>query len=104
MIVYALWNGGSSYRPGSLDDGDLERFPSMAAARQAFAQRSESRGWERYAFHYVDRPEESACLPSIDHATTSLTVYAYDPRESTDPYPSCLLTIGPRGGIVRDHC
>lgn len=96
-MIFVLWNGGTNYSPGDLST-DLEQFTSMAAAAEALRDRADNGHWCPQDFHYLDREPASNLTPNAD-ADPSMTVWFYDPRDVTDPYPDREIKIGPRGGI-----
>jgi hypothetical protein len=101
-MIYAMWHGGSSYSQGDIDT-DLETFASMKDAGRALRERARHGYSQPQTFNYADGRTENVLCPCADEAPT-MTVYRYDPRETTDPYPDTILSIGPRGGIVRESC
>ncbi|HTF53579.1 MAG TPA: hypothetical protein VK735_39555 [Pseudonocardia sp.] len=101
MTLFALWNGGSSYGPSYLDD-HLETFPSMAAAREAFADRANIGYWQPQTFTYANGRTDTTLTPSVDDRA-SMSLYLSDPRETSDPYPDRLVEFGPRGGVRVSH-
>jgi len=86
MIVYALWHGGASYAPGSIET-DLETFDSLAAAKDAFASRA---GFDPY---YPCVSEDTA-----EDGGPSMWIFLAEP-DSRDPYPDRIIEFGPRGGV-----
>ena len=103
MTIYALWHGGYSYTPGSIDEGDLEVFPSVQRAGQALRDRYDSNGCRTVPFVYADGRTERTLLPAVDAESTSMDVYLYDPRETAGPWPNVRLTLGPRLGVRRER-
>lgn len=87
MTVYMIWNGGSGYGCGELDD--LEEFETLAAARQAFTERATT---------------FDAYYPCVEHDTPDNggpTAWLYmDKPTDPDAYPDRVLEFGPRGGLV----
>ena len=87
-----LWHGGSSYEVGYIDE-DTEEFPSLAAAKDAFAGRADTLE-TYYPCVSEDTPEDGG---------PSAQVFFADPREFADPYPDRVLSFGPRGGVRVEH-
>lgn len=85
MKVWALFHYGYSYAAPYVDEA--EAFDSLAACRDAFAYRLSGR---------------DSYYPCTDESATA-SVYFADPRESHDPYPDRVLTVGPRGGIKENR-
>lgn len=98
-MVYALWNGGSSY---SISDmSHLEEFRSIKHATETFRERAETSGAAHLNTYYADCENEAVRFPAVDE-TTSMGVYKYDPREGNNG-PNFRLSLGPRGGIRREN-
>jgi hypothetical protein len=102
MVVFALWHGGSSYSPGSIENGDLEKFDTIAQARETFRDRAETSGGWPLPTYFVDRENNGTRFPAVDEKT-SMDVYTYDPRAAGDPYPNFRFILGPRGGVRREN-
>lgn len=101
-MFYALWHGGPSCSNGSIENGDLESFPSIRAAKCAFLERYESGGGSTCLVRYANKPHEYVLFPAVTTDST-MDVYLYDPRESGDPYPSFRLFFGPLLGVRREN-
>src|SRR5688572_27353451 len=101
-MVYALWHGGPSYSTSSIEDGDLESFPSIRAAKCALLDRYESGGSSTCEVRYVDKAHERTLFPSVTTDST-MDVFTYDPREVVDPSPRFRLVFGPRLGVRREN-
>lgn len=100
MIVFATWNGGSSYSPSSIPE-DVERFDSIGDAKYEF--------WARYnlsvsrPFEYVNRDSENVEVPAVSE-DSEMWLYFGDPSEERDPYPDRIVKFGPRGGVRVERC
>lgn len=101
MIVFGFFDD-CSYMSAS-----LERFTSISDAKAQLRARYESNGHLHCPVRYVHRTADGAeyltaedgeyLFPAVtEHAT--ITLYA---TTETD-YPMCRLSIGPRGGIVKE--
>lgn len=99
MQVFALWNGGSSYRPSSIHDNDLEVFDSIAAAGQALSDRARLGHHYPQTFRYADGREVSALTPNADEGA-SMDLFFADPREATDAIPDRRLVLTRNGNAV----
>jgi hypothetical protein len=98
--VYAHWYDTSVVCDPS---ADLERFDSLCAAREAFAERYTA-GWSPVRFDYVNRSPETSAVPCVSEQCEML-IYFADPRDTIgDPYPDRRLSLGPRGGVVAEPC
>lgn len=101
MAVFAVWHGGSSYSVGDIS-AHLEKFASIAAAKRVFAERARTSGAFPLSTYFVNRENTPVRFPAVDE-NTSMDVYAYDPRETADPYPDFRLVLGPKGGVRREN-
>jgi hypothetical protein len=90
-MIFGLWNGGSSYADGYLDN-DLERFESIDTARAALDSRAINGHWCLQDFDYVNRPAERALCPTVEGSYMDL--YFADPTGDTDPVPDMRLKQG----------
>lgn len=100
MKVYGKWYGGASY--GAPDEGNIEVFPSIAAAERALISRY-ARGYSFFQhFNYVNREPERALTPAVDE-TSEIHLYGGDPTGERDPHPFRIIHIGPRGGVVNER-
>ena len=81
--VWATWHGGHGYAVPSLESREV--FPSTAAAVETFRNRLAN----------VD-----GSTPCVDSSAT-MHLYHADPAgdDVTDPYPSRVVEIGPRGAV-----
>ena len=98
MQVWALYYGGGTYATDPIRD--LERFPSITAAVQAFRARMSG---EYVDFLYVHSAPEYGVRAYAESDATMLLWPAdrpYDP----EAYPAWRLYVGPRGGVVRERC
>lgn len=105
--VFALWHGGQGYGHSDPTD-DLECFPSMQTAREAFAERATRGDSWRQRFAYVNRAPEAVYCPCVENSSMTLW-FGLEPDEdgrysAQDAYPDRILTIGPRGGVRAEHC
>jgi len=105
-MIYALWHGGASYSQGSVhawpgEPSRVETFASIRAAGAALLSRARRGYWERQTFTYADGRTDATLCP-VANEGPSMTLWWTDPRESDDPYPDRLLTIGPRGGLRQE--
>ena len=82
--TWMLWFGGSSYAAPTTDDA--EEFDTIKEAREAFEARAD---FDPY-------------FPCVSEDTCAHLFFA-DPRETSDPYPDRVLTLGPRGGVREDN-
>lgn len=96
--VYAMWHGGSSYAHPYVSD-HVEGFDTLDEVKYAFQERMHASRIPA-TFKYLDRPEETTYCPVVEEST--MTVWYYDPRESTDPYPDLILTQGPEDEILEE--
>lgn len=101
MRVWAQWHGGINY--AAPDMSHLERFASLANAREAFTSRRYQGYWIQQTFAYVDRPLEIAFTPNVE-SDSELWLYFRDPRGERDPWPDERMYFGPRGGVHRERC
>lgn len=85
MRVFGLWWGGANYAAPSVER-DTEEFDSLRLAKHIF--------W--------NRANRNAYYPCV--SGSSLQLFRTDPRESSDPYADCIITLGPRGGIRLEVC
>lgn len=107
-IIYAMWWGGYGYSLGNLygDQGhpsEVEIFHTMEDVRHALRDRYNSNGQRVVPFHYADGRTERTLLPAVTEAA-NFTVWFYDPRETSDPYPDRTVTFGPQMGVKVEHC
>jgi hypothetical protein len=83
--VWAVFNGGVNYSPGSVHElRDIEEFPSLRAAGDAL--------WSRVS----DR------MQLVDRASASMHIWLACPNDGhgdVTEYPDGIATIGPRGGV-----
>jgi hypothetical protein len=104
MTVFGLWHGGIGYSHSEIET-DLERFGSIAEAEEAMRDReTNNSGAYTKDFKYVYRAPESVLLPAVEGSSMDLFVGGEwgDPIPEGGAYPDYRLTIGPRGGIVRE--
>jgi len=94
MLIYAQWNGGSSYAHGGVED--RECFTSYREATEALCDRRESGHWYEQTFLYINRPQDRALTPCVDESSY-LDLYAT--RDSDDLIGR--IEFGPRGGVRR---
>lgn len=77
--------------PGCIDPADYERHDTIADAVRSFG------AWCEEADRFGQSTEDRAAL-----------VYLLDERVTDEPrcgdYAEWRLTVGPRGGIRREHC
>jgi len=85
MKVWVQWYGGSNYRSPEYDE--FEEFSSIKSAKDAF--------WCRFYDNYY---------PCVDEECARMFVFTYDPFTVEDRYPDFAFRLGPRGGVVREHC
>lgn len=97
---FGRWYGGSSYSVGELSDS-LETFASIESAKEALYDRCYS-GRYPNTFDYVRGTKHSE-TPAVDESS-EIQLYAYDPWETTDPYPDKRVFFGPRGGVRVENC
>lgn len=91
MIVFGLWDGGEG-RYTESEPEDMERFGSLADARNALWQRWDNRG--PHLFNYVHKNPEHAETPSVGD-DSRIRLYAREYSEE----PFAVLFIGPQGGV-----
>ena len=85
-----LWHGGSSYAVFDVHNpDDVERFPSLAAAKEEFLSRLSD---PYYPCVYADTPE---------HGGPEAWCFYGD---EVGEYPDFILYFGPRGGIRVELC
>lgn len=84
--VWGVWCGGASYAVG-----DPEAFGSFAEAKRVFAARAG--GWD---------PVTGLCCSCVSES--EMLIYGADPAGMEDPYPSCILQDGARGGVAVVQC
>lgn len=88
MMVWAVFNGGVNYTPGSVHEvRDIELFTSLRAAGDTLWSRVNGR-----AFGF----------DSVDRDTASMHVWLACPNDGAGEvteYPDRVITIGPRDGI-----
>jgi hypothetical protein len=77
---------------------DVESFPSITAARDAFTDRhANGYGWFQH-FQYVNREPVDALTPAVEDGD-EMWLWLYDPSQDEDPYPWKILSRGARGGV-----
>lgn len=91
MTVFALWHGGSSYAPGSIET-DLEAFDDVQSAAWALMYREHVGATVLQDFRYVHRAPERCYTPVT--TDSEMLLYYSDPTDSPDPYPDAIATIG----------
>ncbi len=96
-MIYGLWSGGPSYAAGSIES-DVERFETIAHAREALRARYESNGLARCHFDYVTKEPVSVYVPAVT-MESEIWVWFSDPSMSADPYPDRVVSFGRRGGV-----
>lgn len=101
-MIYVLWHGGPSYSTSSIENGDLESFPSIRAAKCALMERWESGGGSTCLVRYANKPHERSLFPAVT-TDSAMDVFMYDPREAGDPSPDFRLFFGPRLGVRREN-
>lgn len=94
MIVYGLWNGGANYSDGTAPQ-DMERFRGVAHASYVLRQRERNGGHVYLPTYYVLRENATVLFPCVQGSSMDL----YPDPEGGEPW--ARLTIGPRGGVVR---
>lgn len=92
-VVYGVWHGGSNYSQGYREE-DLERFDSIAAAKQALLDRTNLGHWYPQEFAFVNKPAEHSLTPA---AYEGPSIMLYATPDSEEPFR--LLEVGPRGGV-----
>ena len=95
MTVWGLWDGGAGYEPGGTES--VERFDSLAEAREVFEGRYRDGHWRDYG---------TGLTPCVDQESTHLLLFKDNPdfADSWDLIPDWILKFGPRGGVVRGAC
>lgn len=96
-MIFALWHGGANYA-GSRIPRDVEIFSSLKAAGDALQSRAFRGFYWSQDFTFADGRKESNLTPCAD-AGAEMHVFLADPRDSDDPYPDRIITLGPRGGV-----
>lgn len=92
MKVFALWFGGSSYRPSSAPE-DTEVFPSLQAVKDELQSRYS--GWA--AITRLDGTTETTRTPAVERDSEFLV---WSHGDGTDfPAYGTRVYFGPRGGV-----
>ena len=104
-----MWNGGVNYAASQITDA--ETFGSIREAADAIRDRRDLGHHYPQTFRYVFRPASSDLTPCAhDDSSGGIDLYRVDglhPDYSvrdvlSEGMPDVRLTIGPRGGIVRE--
>lgn len=98
--AFAVWYGGVSYSLPEIP-ADVEYFPTLGAAEQAFWERA-NLSKSKHQMRFVNRgPFEPVYTPAVDKKSASMSLYFADPSDNRDPYPDQEIRFGPQGGIIR---
>lgn len=114
MRVFVIF-GGASYAP-SHGAESIEVHNSITAAIESFRDRYENGYWKTIDLEFADGHKDSVLMPCVSDDSymflyaipdfdSELTDLANESEEAIGlGYPDFRLTIGPRGGIRREHC
>jgi len=104
MKVYGLWYGGCGYGHGD-PISDLEQFTTIAAAREALADRYNSNGLRKVEFDFINRDTEYVYCPCVERESSIWLWLGANLDLDTGnvfvpEYPDRIIEFGPRGGVV----
>jgi hypothetical protein len=99
--VYALWYGGSGYSSPEIPR-DVEVFPTVNYAREAFRNRYQVGDRIKQDFTFAGGDNDSVLTPGVG-GDSEMWLYFYDPRGEHDFQPGNFPgeSLCPRCGTVR---
>lgn len=102
--IFALWHGGTSYAPGSIED-DLEVFDGEGHATETgnlwqaiddavteCGNRYQCGGYFRCDVRPVEGDPYTTYFPTVGD-DSEMHVWLTDPRGSDDPYPDYIISL-----------
>jgi hypothetical protein len=94
-MIYALWYGGASYTPGTIE-ADTEVFADLETATIELDNRYKC--GNRYArdFTFADGREEQNFCPAVG-ADSEAQIWYTDPRGQRDPSPDAVIRYDQAG-------
>ncbi|MFL1427534.1 MULTISPECIES: hypothetical protein [unclassified Nocardiopsis] len=96
---YGLWFGGCGYSPSDPLE-DIEKFPTLNAARDALRDRFRDGASWRQEFEFVNRDPEKVFTPAVSEDSEILLFATPD----GDAYPDQRVYFGPLGGVRVENC
>jgi hypothetical protein len=102
MIVQGVWYGGYNYSHGDIT-ADLERWPSLAAAKRDLEDRCYRGAFVPQDFHYVNREPDTTLTPTVGASETYIDLYGGTEDDPTGSEMWGRIKFGPRGGVVVEY-